>query len=72
LINHPRLDSLESQKLQGFLDIDKLGGGDSSPERKQVLLGQAVLSKFYSFQAGKMFLLLKKGHLPVRDDLIAA
>ena len=70
LINHPRLDSNESQKLQGFLD--KLGEGHSSPERTQVFLGQAVLSKFYSFQAGKMFLLLKKGHLPVRDDLIAA
>lgn len=68
LVNHPRLDENESQKLQDFLD--QPGDGQISSERRHVLLGQSVLSKLYSLQAGKMFLIAKKGYLPVKDDLI--
>ena len=69
LVALDQLDDDESQKLRDFLV--QLGDEHISPERKQVLLGQSVLSKFYSLQAGKMFFILKKGYLPVRDDLVA-
>jgi len=69
LLENPLLVDSEKQKLRDFLA--ELGEA-TAVERRHVLLGQSVLSKLYSLQAGKMFLVLKKGYLPVRDDLVNA
>ena len=68
LVSNPRLGEDETSVLRSFLA--ELGDGNVSRERKYVLLGQTVLKNLYSLQAGKMFLIMKRGCLPVRDDLI--
>ncbi|CAB9524316.1 expressed unknown protein [Seminavis robusta] len=70
MVAHERLDEDESAKLDSFLL--QLGPNHILPERQHVLIGQTVLSKTYSLQAGKMLFIMRKGYLPVRDDLVAA
>lgn len=67
LIDNAQLSDRQSQKLRDFLL--QLGDEGFSAEREHVLLGQLVLSKTYSVQAGKMILITKKGYLPVKEDL---
>ena len=55
MVAHERLDEDESAKLDAFLL--QPGPNHVSPERQHVLIGQTVLSKTHSLQAGKCCLL---------------